>query len=179
MAEHVRGCDAVVSCLGHNPKTIRDLYAEPRRLCTQISQMVCSTIHSIAPSRPIKYLVVSTGLVDTPADPKRGHLQRLVLWLLEWFLPPHVDNLANAAFLSALDSNPHVEFVAVRPDLLVNGDESQYAAHATLQNGIFNAGATSRANVGAFMAELVAVDATWERWKGRFPHLLNVVPKCR
>ena len=47
--------------------------------------------------------------------------------------------------------------------------------HATLQNGIFNAGTTSRANVGEFMANLVTEPATWAEWKDTYPHVLDAV----
>ena len=45
--------------------------------------------------------------------------------------------------------------------------------HDTLQNGIFNAGATARANVGEFMADLVTKPGIWQRWKNSFPHILD------
>ena len=71
--------------------------------------------------------------------------------------------------------NPHVEFCAVRPSNLVDAPErpSEFSAHATLQNGIFNAGATTRANVGSFMADLVTEGDVWERWKDSYPHIID------
>ena len=45
----------------------------------------------------------------------------------------------------------------------------------TLQNGIFNAGTTSKANVGQFMADLVTDEGVWSTWKGKYPQILNEV----
>ena len=75
--------------------------------------------------------------------------------------------------------NHHVNFCAVRPSNLVDAPEerSEFGVHATLQNGIFNAGATSRANVGAFMADLVTEEDVWQLWKNAYPHIINVEEK--
>ena len=38
---------------------------------------------------------------------------------------------------------------------------------------IFNAGKTSRINVGHFMAALITDDNTWNLWKGQMPVIYN------
>ena len=177
LCEHVR-CDAVISCLGHN-LTRKGIWGQPRQLCTESTKRVCEAIHSIVPVEPIKYVVVSTEGVDRPdgSDPRRGRVESFVLWLLTKTLPPHVDNMAVVAYLHDHVSggrNPHVDFCAVRPSDLTDGDTSQYTLHATLQNSIFNAGSTSRANVGEFMADLVTKPDVWAEWKNAYPHILNV-----
>ena len=53
-------------------------------------------------------------------------------------------------------------------------DVPKYAVHATRQNGLFNAGVTTRANVGRFIADLVSEEAVWARWKGSFPQIFDV-----
>ena len=63
---------------------------------------VCEAIRSLAPEKPVKYIVVSTEGVDRPdggADPERGRAERLVLWLLSKTLPPHADNVATVEYL--------------------------------------------------------------------------------
>ena len=69
--------------------------------------------------------------------------------------------------------NPHFEFCAVRPSDLSDAPASEYTLHAALQNGIFNGGGTSRANVGAFMADLVTKPDVFAEWTNAFPHILN------
>ena len=66
-----------------------------------------------------------------------------------------------------------MEFVAVRPSDLVDAPPSEFNLFDTLQNGIFNAGKTSRANVGKFMADLVTDSVVWCRWRNSWPHILN------
>ena len=74
-------------------------------------------------------------------------------------------------------NNRFVDFVAVRPSDLIDGEETSYTLHERLQNGIFNAGTTTRANVGRFMADLVTDTQLWTEWKGKWPHILNAIPK--
>ena len=84
------------------------------------------------------------------------------------------------AVVKYLHAHPsrHAPFCAVRPSDLTDGEAREYTLHATLQNNIFNAGATTRANVGAFMADCVTKDAVWATWRNAYPHILDVaVPK--
>ena len=43
MAEHARGCDAVVSCLGH-VLDFKGLFGEPKKLCTDATRRFCDAI---------------------------------------------------------------------------------------------------------------------------------------
>ena len=61
---------------------------------------------------------------------------------------------------------------------MIDGDERPWRAFPTLQNGIFNAGTTTRANVGAFMADLVTKAAVWAEWRNGYPHLLDDAKKA-
>jgi len=178
LRDYVR-CDAVVSCVGHN-MTRKGIWGHPRKLCSDTTQRICDAIRSLAPAEPIKYIVISTEGVDRldGSDPPRGCVEHLVLWLLKHLLPPHADNMATVAYLHKHVSgggNPHVAFCAVRPSDLKDDDASEFTLHATLQNGIFNAGSTRRANVGEFMADLVTKPAVWAEWKNSYPQILDVV----
>ena len=46
MAEHVAGCDAVASCLGHN-LTFKSIYGRPRRLVTNATHRLCAGLKSV------------------------------------------------------------------------------------------------------------------------------------
>ena len=110
----------------------------------------------------------------------RGSAERCLLWLLSWALPPHADNMSVVDYLhKEARGNPHVEFVAVRPSDMIDADESAYELHATLQNGIFDAGTTSRANVGAFMADLATDKDVWDAWRGTYPQILDAKAKSK
>lgn len=173
------GCDTVISCLGHS-LSVRGVFGKPRDLCVKTTQRVCEAIQRIKPAAPVKYIVISTEGVSRPdgLDPKRASLaERALLWLLERLLPPHYDNVKNAAYLHSQVGSGHnrfVDFVAVRPSNMIDGDELEYTLHERLQNGIFNAGKTTRANVGRFMADLVTEPDVWTTWKGKWPQILNV-----
>ena len=43
MSQHVKGCDAVASCLGHNIN-LKGIYGEPRRLVTDTACRLCDAI---------------------------------------------------------------------------------------------------------------------------------------
>lgn len=38
---------------------------------------------------------------------------------------------------------------------------------------VFNAGKTSRVNVGHFVADLITIESTWKRWRGQMPVIYN------
>jgi len=176
---YVKGVDTVISCLGHTMSR-KGIWGHPRKLCTDTTRRVCEAIRLLA--KPVKYIVISTEGVDRPdgGDPKlRGVMERFVLRLLYWLLPPHADNMANIKYLGeevAGGRNPHVAFCAVRPSDMIDAEASAYTTHAELQNGIFNAGTTRRANVGEFMADLATKPEVWEAWKNAYPQLLDAVP---
>ena len=131
------------------------------------------------PTQQVKFILISTEGVDRPDGraPPRGRVERALLWLLKHLLPPHADNMATIAYLGtrAANPSPYIDFCAVRPSDMIDAEASAFTLHATLQNGIFNAGTTSRANVGHFMANLVTDASLWATWKGRYPQILNEV----
>ena len=45
MAQHVNGCDAVASCLGHN-MSLKGIYGHPRRLVTDATRRLCKAINA-------------------------------------------------------------------------------------------------------------------------------------
>jgi len=65
MAEHVAGCDAVVSCLGHVVDT-KGMFGAPRRLCTDATRRLCDVIEKNRPSRTIKFILMNTVAVRNP-----------------------------------------------------------------------------------------------------------------
>jgi hypothetical protein len=66
-----------------------------------------------------------------------------------------------------------MEWTAIRPDTLIDGDVSDYALHDSLVNSLFAPGTSTMANIAHFMCELVVRPETWTRWKGKLPVLVN------
>lgn len=146
-------------------------------LCTDSVRQLCRVAELLRPNKPIRLIVINTEGVSRRdnADPPRGRLERLLLWFLFWLVPPVADNEGVVDFLHReARSNPYVDFCAPCPSSMCDGEPSAYTLHATLQNGIFDAGTTTRANVGAFMADLATQADVWQKWAKSFPHILDV-----
>ena len=103
--------------------------------------------------------------------------QKCVIGLLRLLLPPHVDNERAADYLRTQigQKNQFVELIAVRPDGLIDNQEvTEYTIHPSpIRSAIFDAGKTSRINVGNFMANLINDVDLWNKWKGQMPVIYN------
>ncbi len=177
MMQYVQGCDAVASCLGHN-MTWKGMFGHPRRLVTDTVRRLTNAITANEPAKPIKYLLMNTtGNRNRNINEPISVGQKCVIGLLRLLLPPHVDNEHAADYLRTKvgQDDRYIEWVAVRPDSLVNEEEvTEYALYASpIRSAIFNAGKTSRINVGHFMASLITDDSAWQRWKGQMPVIYN------
>jgi nucleoside-diphosphate-sugar epimerase len=173
IAEHVAGCDAVASCLGHN-LTWKGIYGQPRKLVTEATRRLCNAVKANKPEEPVKYVLMNTtGNRNRDLNEPISFAQKLVIGLLRLVLPPHVDNEKAADYLRTQigQNNKHIEWVAVRPDNLINEEEvTDYEIHRSpIRSAIFNAGKVSRINVGHFMARLINDDVLWNKWKGQMP----------
>ncbi len=160
MAELVRGCDAVVSCLGH-VLSFKGMYGSPRRLCTDAARRLCAAIEVNKSSAATKFILMNTvGVRNPDLGEKRSFGERALLGVLRVAVPPHRDNELAAAYLqgSVGTENPHVEWCSVRPDSLIEGDVCSYDIVASPTTGIFSGRPTTRANVAHFMADLIERD---------------------
>ncbi len=181
LAQHVKGCDAVASCLGHNID-LKGLFGHPRKLVTDATRRLCDAIKANTPEKPIKFV-----LMNTTANSNRdlnepiSFAQKLVIGLIRLLLPPHADNEQAADYLRSKigPKDKQIEWVAVRPDSLTDEDEvSAHEVHPSpIRSTIFDPGQTSRINVGHFMADLIIKDQTWQQWKGKMPVIYNQVPE--
>ncbi|MBT8302220.1 MAG: SDR family oxidoreductase [Maribacter sp.] len=177
MVQYVQGCDAVASCLGHN-LTFKGIYGHPRRLVTDAVRRLSDAITANKPTKPIKLLLMNTtGNRNRDLKESISIAQKCVIGLIRFLLPPHVDNEQAADYLRTKvgQDNRYLEWVAIRPDSLINEDEvTEYSIYASpIRSAIFNAGKTSRINVGHFMASLIIDDSVWQRWKGQMPVIYN------
>lgn len=177
LKEHVQGCHAVVSCLGHT-LSFDGMFGHPRRLVTNAVQRLCHAIEATAPEIPVKFILMNTtGNQNDHAGEKVSIPQRLVVGLLRWLLPPHADNEDAARYLqSRFGSHQQmIEWVAVRPDALINeGSVTEYDVYISpIRSAIFDAGKTSRINVAHFMSQLVVSNCTWNKWKAQMPVIYN------
>lgn len=179
IAQHVNGCSAVASCLGHE-LTLKGIYGQPRRLVTDAIRRLCDSIKANKPEKPIKVVLMNTaGNSDRNLHEPVSLAERFVIGLLRLILPPHVDNEHAADYLRTEigQRSGVIEWVAVRPDTLTNANTvTEYEVHASpTRSALFNPGKTSRMNVAHFMVELITDQQTWNRWKGQMPVVYNRV----
>jgi len=177
MAQHVNGCDAVASCLGHN-MTLKGMFGSPRRLVADATRRLCNAIKANKSEEPTKFVLMNTtGNSNRDLHETISFGQKLVIGLLRLLLPPHVDNEKAADYLRTEigQTDGMVEWAAVRPDNLIDADEvSQYEVHSSpIRSALFDPGTTSRINVGHFMADLITDHDEWSKWKGQMPVIYN------
>lgn len=119
----------------------------------------------------------TTGVRNKNVQEKRLVVERMLFHLISSLVPQQRDNEQVVEYLrSGIGiNNERVEWVIVRPDRLTNEKEvSDYEIFDTaIRSPLFNGGTTSRINVGHFMAEIVADDDKWHRWKGKMPVIYN------
>lgn len=115
----------------------------------------------------------TTGNRNRDLNEPISFAQKSVIALLRLLLPPHVDNEKAADYLRTQigQNNNFIEWVAVRPDGLINEKEvTNYETHPSpTRSAIFNAGKVSRINVGHFIASIIIYDNLWTKWKGQMP----------
>ncbi|VAW97395.1 hypothetical protein MNBD_GAMMA21-2501 [hydrothermal vent metagenome] len=179
LAQYLKECDAVLSCLGHN-LTFKGMFGHPRRLVTDVVERITRTIESISPNKDIKLVLMNTTGNSNRDIPEKPPLsQRLVISLLRLLLPPHVDNenAANFLRLHVGQNHKYIEWAAVRPDSLINEENvTPYDIYPSpIRNAIFDSAPTSRINVAEFMSELVINSDLWIKWKGKMPVIYNHV----
>jgi NAD(P)-dependent dehydrogenase (short-subunit alcohol dehydrogenase family) len=177
MSQHVRGCRAVASCLGHN-LNFKGIYGQPRRLVTDAARRLCQAVKANDPQEPTKYVLMNTtGNRNRDLDEPVSFGQRVAVGLLRLVLPPQADNEQAADYLRSEigQSDGVIEWCAVRPDGLIDEDQvTKYEVYPSpIRDAIFDPGETSRINVAHFMAELITNEDTWAAWKGQMPVIYN------
>jgi uncharacterized protein YbjT (DUF2867 family) len=177
LATQVDGCEALASCLGHNP-TFRGIYGEPRRLVTETTRRLCQVIEARGRTLPVRFVLMNTaGIRNRDLAEPLSLAHRWALGMVRALVPPHADNEQAADFLRTVIGrhDPRVEWVVVRPDSLIDEPEvTAYETHPSpMRNAIFDAGKTSRINVAHFMADLMTRDDIWCRWRYQMPVIYN------
>jgi nucleoside-diphosphate-sugar epimerase len=177
LARLVEACTAIASCLGHT-LNLKGIYGRPRRLVTDATRRLCTAVKAGHPDRPVRFVLMNTaGNRNRDIDEPLALKDRIVIGLVRLLLPPHADNEAAAEYLRT-GIGPHdpvIKWVVVRPDTLIDADRvTAYEVHPSpTRSAVFDAGRTSRINVGHFMADLITDDAIWARWKGQMPVIYN------
>lgn len=177
LAAHLRGCDTVVSCLGHNVN-LKGVFGAPRDLVEQTVRKVHEAARiAPTPAGAVRLVLMSSVSVNRPdrADSRRGAGERGALRVLRALVPPARDNQRAADFLVGLGAeNPTLGWVVVRPDTLRAGDLREYEVTTELVASLLRPASTRMAQVGHFMCALVTDDQVWRRWAGGMPVITDV-----
>lgn len=178
IAQIVEGCSAIASCLGHN-LSFKGIYGHPRSLVTHSVRRLCKAVRENSSNTPVKLVLMNTTGNSNRDIPERiSFTQTCVIQLLRLLLPPHVDNEKAADFLrTEIGTNDNqIDWAVVRPDTLTDENRvTEYEVHPSpIRSAIFDAGTTSRINVGHFMAKLMTDQNTWNEWSGKMPVIYNV-----
>ena len=176
LKQHVAGCDAVASCLGHN-LTFKGIFGNPRRLVTDATRRLCTAIKATKSETSTKYV-----LMNTVANRNRDlnepipFAQKIVIGFLRIALPPQPDNEQAAEYLRTVigQNDTAIEWTAVRPSGLIDEDRpSEIEVYPSPMRSILKDGQISRINVGHFMADLITNNDIWNKWKGQMPVIYN------
>ena len=175
LENHTKGCDAIVSTLGHN-LSFKGMFGNPRQLVTDSIKKLCKVSENTK-NKPVKIILMNTvGCKNEDLKEKVSFFENCVFFLLRYLIPPHADNENAANYLRTLIGQNHsnIEWVAVRPDSLINEKEiSSYTTHSSPIHTLFKPGKTSRINVAHFISELISNKKIWTEWKGKMPVIYN------
>lgn len=177
MSKYLKSCDAAVSCLGHNI-SLKGVFGPPFKLVARSIKLMHRAMALNNPGKPKKIILMNTtGNRNRDLKEKITLAHRIVLGIIRLLVPPQRDNEAAANYLRAKvgQNNSFVEWVAVRPDTLIDHDKvtSYQIFPSPIRSAIFDPGQTSRINVAHFICELITNSDTWEKWKGQMPVIYN------
>jgi uncharacterized protein YbjT (DUF2867 family) len=176
LQRQLAGCQAVVCCLGHTI-SFQGVFGAPRDLVAQAVLRIARAARALHGSPPLRLVLMSSVSVNDPAglDTRRGAFERAVLWAMRAVLPPARDNQLAADFLCLTigPTDPHLEWVIVRPDTLIEGGISQEAVHPGLVASLFHPDNSTMSNVAHFQCELACEARVWEEWKGQLPVIVD------
>lgn len=176
LKQHVAGCGAVVSCLGHN-MTFKGVFGKPRQLVTETTKRLCIAIKANNSEVSTKYVLMNTVANRNPdLNEAISFAQKCIIVLLRLLLPPHPDNEKAAEHLRTIigQKDNAIEWTAVRPSGLIDEENvSEIEVYQSPMKSILKDGQISRINVGYFMADLVTNNDIWKTWKGQMPVIYN------
>lgn len=170
--------DAVVSCLGHNI-SFKGLWGKPRTLVTDATRRLIEAIEANQAEKNVcesktKFILMGTEGVPNPAggDDPRTRLERSVIFMLRYLIPPHSDNETAAQYIHTKRDNPRLEWTVIRPTDLIDGAVSKYALFPKPQGSLFGGeDKATRANVAKSMVDMILSEELWEEWKNQMPYI--------
>lgn len=171
--------DAVISCLGHNI-SFKGIYGKPRKLVTDASRRLFTAIEANQTEnqdKKTKFVLMGTEGVPNPAggDNPRTRIERSIIFMLRYLIPPHADNESAAEFVHSQRDNSNIEWTVIRPTDLVDGSVTKYELFDKPQGALFGGeDKATRANVAKSMVDIVLTESLWEEWKYKMPYVQDM-----
>lgn len=181
IADALEGCESCIVCLGHRI-SVSGIWGPPYRLVQDAVQKLHSAyeiLHAEKESATrLKLVVLSTVGVTNPDGSEanfRGLFEKAFVWIVSSLVPPWSDNMLTVQYLHDKigRADNALEWVAVRPDSLAEGQRCPYALWQGLQSGLFTPGKTRKSNLAHFMVSLLVDDDLWSSWKWKMPVILD------
>lgn len=98
-AHHIKDCEAIASCLGHN-MSLKGIYGKPRQFVSDTIELFCDAIEKAGLNRPIKLVLMNTaGFRNKDNKEEISLLQKMAMTIIRALLPPHTDNEKAAEYL--------------------------------------------------------------------------------
>jgi hypothetical protein len=171
LQQHVHDVDVVVSCLGHT-LDFQGIWGHPGRLVTDTVRRL--TIAAAASPKTKKFVLMGSDGVSHPDDNPRPWLERAVLSVLRYTIPPHADNEDAAAYMhnSQYREVTNLEWTVVRPTNLIDeATPSSYTIYDKPPGSLFGSDTVSRATVAKFMIDLIQNQDLWKQYSFQMPVL--------
>ena len=170
MRHQTADVDIVISCLGHTLDW-KGIYGHPRELVTDAVRRLTDSLLKSEKKNAKFILMGSDGVAYEGNDDVRPFVERLILSLIRYLIPPHRDNEGAAAYLQ---SHQELEWVIVRPtDLVDKPPTPTYQLYSKPQGSLFGSGTATRSHVAKAMVELATSSSLWEQWKFKMPVLID------
>ncbi|KAJ3053568.1 hypothetical protein HK097_003945 [Rhizophlyctis rosea] len=185
---HVKDCDVVISTLGHRVNwkgiPLLGVWMPPYSLVTLATTRLCTAIQHLPLPHSTKFIQLSTVGIANPSGTDT-HVpttkERLITSIVKPLTPPWKDSASAAAYLANTigTENRFIEWVAVRPDALVDDTCDEYEVYDSVRHAFYEAEVVGRKNIARFIAELCVNEGVWERWKGKMPVIIDKVQPAK
>jgi len=178
LSDILQHCSACITTLGHR-LSLRGVWGPPYRLVRDAVKKVYRCNVSIADTRtrPLKMVVLNTVGVSHPdGSEPRGFFEQAFIWTLSTLIPPYSDSIACVGYMynTIGKDGTSMEWVVVRPDSFVDGEQSPYKLSPHLETSLFAPQKTTKKNLADFMVRLTVDDELWEEWKLQMPVITNM-----
>jgi hypothetical protein len=175
MKEHLHGVTMVISTIGHNMTLEGIVYEE--LFVLKCAKLIIEAIISFKPPHPIRFLHLSTAGTMHPDGrdgETRGVLEQMLLGSLYYLTVPLRDYQDTIEYLYSLPPSKYVEWIALRPGRLAEGESSPYVMRSFCASFDVESTATI-VNVARAVLEFYRDVELWDLWKMKMPVIVDGV----